>query len=744
MSTKTLHRSFAAGEISPELFGRVDLTKYQTGLALCLNFTVLPHGPVTRRPGLKFIAEARDSTRAVRILPFAFSADQTVVLEFGHQYARFHVGGQTVLETAVAIASIAGSTVNTTGAHGFTTGDDVFIGTRFHRITVVDADTFTTADRWGAATTASGTTASRVYTLATPYVEADLFNLHFAQDNDIFTIVHPSYAARELRRLGAANWTLTSVAFTAPAGPASAPTATPTTVTSGAGVTNSYAYTVTDADGVESLPSPLTSAVTNPLNLAGNFNTISWTAVPGAQRYTVYKLRGGVLGYLGSTTDTSLRDDNITPDTSQAPPESVYTLNDAAGKYPAAVTYHEQRRWFAGSTADPQTITATRTGTQNNLTSSVPVRDDDAMEFRLASRQQNAIRHLLPLSDLIAMTVAGEFRIFSDGAPAITPTSLTVKPQGYSGASNVQPALTNGSILYVQSQGSRVREMAYNWQSNAYASIDLSIMAPQLFAGKTVVDMAYSRAPVPSLWCVRSDGVLLGMTYVPEQQVYAWHRHVTVGTFESVTVVSEALEDALYAVVRRTVNGRSVRYIERLQTATFVDQADAFFVDSGLTYDGTPVTTLSGLWHLEGQTVQILADGAEVPERVVTGGAITLPEAASVVHVGLGYTSDMMTLPLALEGAPAAGQGRTKNINAVAMRVTQSSIVSAGPSFDRLTEYPARQVTDPYGSPPALRTGEFRLQVSPTWGSDGAVCVRQARPVPLTVLSMALDVAVGG
>jgi hypothetical protein len=744
MSTKTLHRSFAGGEITPELYGRLDLTKYQTGLALCLNFVVLPHGPVTRRPGLRFITEARDSTRRVRLLPFAFSATQTVVLEFGHLYARFHIGGQTLLESNVAIASIAGSTVNTASAHGYSTGDDVFIGTRFHRITVVDADTFTTADRWGNPTTASGANAARVYTIATPYVEADLFDLHFAQDNDIFTITHPGYAARELRRVGATNWTLTTISFAAPPGPVSAPAVIPTTPTSGAGVDNFYAYTVTGADGVESLPSPTTAAVVNPLNLAGNFNTISWISVPGALRYTVYKLRGGVLGYIGSTTGLNLRDDNIIPDTTQAPPEAVYALNAAAGDYPTAVTYHEQRRWFAGTLNDPQTITATRNGTQSNLTSSTPVRDDDALEFRIASRQQNAIRHLLPLADLIAMTVGGEFRIYSDNAPNITPTSLSIKPQGYSGASNVQPALTNGSILYVQSQGSRVREMAYNWQTNAYSSIDLSIMAPHLFNGFTVADMTYSRAPVPILWAVRSDGVLLGMTYVPEQQVYAWHRHTTDGSVESVTVVSEGFEDVLYVLVRRTVGGRSVRYIERLQTTVFVEQADAFFVDSGLTYRGAPVTSLTGLWHLEGKTVQILADGADIPEQVVTGGSITLPEAASVVHVGLPYASDFTTLPLAFEGAPAAGQGRTKNVNGVAMRATQSSLVQAGPNFNKLTDYPARQVSDPYGSPPALRTGEFAFSIGPSWNPDGGVCVRQARPVPLTVLSMALDVAVGG
>lgn len=740
---KTLHRSFAGGEVTPELYGRLDLSKYQSGLALARNFITLPHGPAARRPGFGYVAEARDSTQAVRVIPFSFSADQTVVLEMGALYVRFHINGSTLLEANQAIASIVGPLVTTTAPHVYTTGDDVFIGTKFHRVTVTGASTFTTANRWGAATTAVGANAARVYTLATPYTAAHLLDLHYAQDSDVLTITHPSYAARELARVSATAWTLTSISFVAPAGPAGAPSAVPTQPTAGTTSDQTYAYTVIDANGTESLASPSVT-IANALALAGNYNTVTWGATAGAQRYNVFKLRGGTLGYIGSTTGLTIRDDNITPDTTQPPPENIYVLNTAAGDYPAAVTYHEQRRWFAGTANAPQRISATRNATGKNLTSSIPSRDDDALQFTIASRQQNAIRHLLPLSDILALTVGGEFRIFADNAPNITPTSLSTKPQGYSGASNVQPALTSGSILYVQSQGSRMREMAYNWQSSAYTSIDISIMSPHLFNGWTITDLAYSRAPVPLLWCTRSDGTLLGLTYVPEQQVYGWHQHVTDGAFESVCVVAEGSEDVLYAVVKRSINGRDVRYIERLRTRIFVDQADAFFVDSGLTYDGAPVTTLTGLNHLEGETVQILTDGAVHPTRVVTGGSITLDAAASVVHVGLPYTSDMMTLPLAFEQAPAGGQAVQKNVNGVAMRVTQSSLVKAGPAFDDLTEYPARDVGDPYGSPPALRTGELRFDISPDWGSDGAVCIRQDEPLPLTVLSMALDVALGG
>jgi hypothetical protein len=817
---KTLLRSFAGGEITPELYGRLDLTKYQTGLARAQNFQVLPHGPAARRPGFEYVIESRSNSYLPRLIPFAFSATQTIVLEFGHTIIRFHTNGDTLLETAKAVVSIVGSTVTVT-AHGYNSGDDVFIGNRFHRITVTGADTFTTADRWGNATTATGSTAARVYTIVTPYQEADLYDLHYAQDSDVLTITHPNYAARELKRLGATNWTLTTVSFAPTVAVPTGLNVTPTIGTAGNENPQSYVITAVAADGItESLASKAVDTQNN-LTVSGNFNTLTWTPDASVYRYRLYKQRGGSYGYIGqapliigqtialisavgttatlltlsahnrSTGDivrvsgatpseyngvfaitvigtltfeyttlsapsgsttvegsyvaiTPVIDDNVLPDTSVTPPEDLISLNTTAGEYPAATTYYEQRRWFAGSTSYPQTVWATRNGTLANLTSSVPSRDDDGLEFRIASQQQNAIRHLLPLSDIIALTVGGEFRIFADSAPNITPSSLSIKPQGYSGASNVTPALTSGSILYVQAQGSRIRELAYNWQASAYSSIDVSIMAPHLFDGYSVVDMAYAKAPVPTLWAVRSDGVLLGMTYVPEQQVYGWHQHVTDGQFESVCVVSEGLEDVLYVVVTRTVDGRQVRYIERLRTRYFVDQEDAFFVDSGLTYDGAPVSSLSGLWHLEGKTVQILADGAVHPPRTVTGGAITLDDSYSVVHVGLAYSSDLQTLPLAFEGAAAGGQFVRKNLNAVAIRVTRSNLVKAGPSFDKLTEYPARDHTDPYGSPPALKTAELRFAIGPSWGSDGALCVRQDAPLPLTVLNLALDVATGG
>jgi hypothetical protein len=503
------------------------------------------------------------------------------------------------------------------------------------------------------------------------------------------------------------------------------------------------------ADLVTESTQSAVATATNNLATAGNFNTITWAST-GAARYYVYKLQGGVFGYIGQTTTLSFTDNNIQPDTPTTPPSSTIDLNtgtlvNGLADYPVAVAYHERRRWFAGTAYKPQNIWATRNATESNLTSSIPARADDSLEFRIASNQQHAIRHLLPLVDLVALTVGGEFRIYADGAAAITPDSLAVKQQGSSGISEVAPVLAVQSAFFVQRQGTVVRELSYDPTGlGRLTSTDVSVMAPHLFTDYTIVQMAYVRAPDPTLWCVRSDGVLLGLTYVPEQQVYGWHHHTTLGAFESVAVIPENNTDQLYAVVRRTIGGRTVRMIERMMPRTFATQADAFYVDAGLTYSGPSVTTISGLWHLEGQSVVALADGAVVLGLTVAGGAITLPVAAGKVQVGLSYTSKMQTLPAAYDQAPAMGQGTQKNVSKVFVRVKDSMLVQGGPSFSSLRAYPARDVSQNYDTPPALRTGELAFSIDPSWNTDGSICIAQDGPTPLTIVALTLDWAIGG
>ena len=680
-NVRILQRSFSGGEMSPEMFGRIDDAKYQAGLAKCRNFIVKPQGPAENRPGFAFVREVKDSTKRVRLIPFTYSTTQTMVIEVGAGYFRFHTAGGTLMDGAGP------------------------------------------------------------YEIANPYAEGDLFDIHYVQSADVLTLAHPGHAPRELRRLGATNWQLTTIAFAASVASPAAPTVTAAGHTT---VKYTYHYVVTAvaADGVsESAPSPEGTAGGN-LFETGATVTIDWAAVTGASRYNVYKLQGGLYGYIGQTAGLSIVDDNIAPDLSKTPPiyDAVFS---GAGDYPGAVSYFEQRRCFAGTTNRPQNIWMTKSGTESNMSYSLPTRDDDRIAFRVAAREANTIRHIVPLTQLLLLTSSSEWRVTSVNSDAITPTTISVRPQSYVGASNVQPVLINNTLIYGASRGGHVRELAYNWQANGFVTGDLSLRSAHLFDGAEVVDMAYAKAPWPIVWCVSSGGKLLGLTYVPEQQVGAWHQHDTDGAFESCAVVAEGAEDVLYCVVRRTINGAQVRYIERMASRQFIDQQDGFFVDAGLTYRGAPSDTISGLSHLEGATVSILADGAVHPQRVVTGGSITLDNEASVVHVGLPITADLQTLPIAAPIDNGYGQGRFKNVNKAWLRVFRSSGIFLGPDADKLTEAKQR-TTEPYGAPPALKSEEIQVMLTPSWADSGQVFVRQSDPLPLTVVSLTAEVAMGG
>jgi hypothetical protein len=415
-----------------------------------------------------------------------------------------------------------------------------------------------------------------------------------------------------------------------------------------------------------------------------------------------------------------------------------------AGDYPGAVNYHEQRRVFAGTTRKPQNVWMTRTGTESNFNYSIPTRDDDRVAFRVSARQVNTIRHLVPLTSLVVLTSSTEWRVEAPDNGPITPSNISVKPQSHIGASNVQPVLVNNNILYGAARGGHLREMAFNWQAQGYVSGDLSLRAPHLFDGLTLKDLSYAKSPQPVVWAVSSSGRLLGITYVPEQQIGAWHWHDTglADAFLSVCTIVEGEEDALYAAVRRTVDGMDRTYIERFASRQFTDQADAVFVDSSLTYRGEPTTAISGLDHLEGCTVNILADGAEHPQRVVESGAIALDDPASVVTAGLPILADAQTLPMAFE-VQAFGQGRVKNVNRVWLRVNKSSGIHAGPDFNSLVPYKQR-TTEPMGSPPSPVTDEIQIDLTPSWQSGGQVCVRQSSPLPLTIVAMTIEAAIGG
>lgn len=510
-------------------------------------------------------------------------------------------------------------------------------------------------------------------------------------------------------------------------------------------ITNPYAVQAIGSDGVSASALSASASILNNLDVPGSYNTISWEAVPNASTYNVYKQFNGLWGFIGNTQATSFVDNNIAPDMSIVPgtPDAVFT---SPGNYPGAVCYYQQRRCFAGSTNGPDNAWMSNSGTESMFTYSLPSLATDRIAFRVAATKADVILHLVPMMQLLMLTSETEYALVPVTSDVITPSTIDVKPQSYIGASIVQPTIINTQMVYAAARGGHVRELGYAWTVNGFMTGDLSLRAAHLFDTFTIVDQAYSKSPWPIIWFVSSNGSLLGLTYIPEEQLGAWHEHTTTnGSFESICCVAEGAEDVLYAVVNRTIGGQTVRYLERM-ASRIIDEDDSstwFFVDSGISQAfENPVTQVTGLTWLEGQTVAVLADGCVQTEKVVTNGAITLDHAASQVAIGLPYTCDLQTLPAVLQ-LDGYGQGRMKNINKAWLKVFQSSGILVGPDENDLTEIKQR-TTEPFGSPPALQTNELFILTTPSWQTSGQALIRQQNPLPLTVVGLTLEVAIGG
>ena len=685
-NVKFFQQAFVGGEVAQSMRGRVEDVGYANGLARCRNFLVRPQGMVENRAGLRFVAEVKDSAKRVRLIPFSFSGEQTMVIELGEKYARFHTGAATLFE------------------------------------------------------------GNAPYEIATPYLEQHLMDIHHVQSADVLTLVHPNYPPQELRRLGVTNWKLEPISFVPKFEPPTELKAEATRVPLASGAQKidlKYRYKVTAVkDGVESKESAEVE-VTNDLYTPGNTNKLTWQAVAGADHYLVYKRQSGMFGLAGYANETGFEDRGVSPDMAKTPPKYKEVFNKA-DNYPAAVSYYQQRRCFAGTPSDPQKVWMTRSGTESDMSYSTPSRDDDRIEVRVAAREASPIRHIVPLTKLLILTGSAEWNVDTQNSDVLTNTTISISPHSYVGANNVQPVIVNASVIYCAARGGHVHELAWSRDAGGFTTADISLRAPHLFDGYRLVDMAYGKAPWPQVWFISSDGRLIGNTYVPEQQIGAWHWHQTDGAFESCAVVAEGNEDMLYVAVRREINGQTRRYIERLESRAFATPEEAFFVDSGLTLaidaGKDPVTKVSGLAHLEGKTVAILADGAVHVPQTVTGGEIRLQHAARKIHVGLPYTAEIQTLPVVGDIDNGKGRGLTKNVNRVWLDLIRSSGIWAGPDESRLVEHKQR-TTEPPGSPPRLKTGQIEITVRPDWNDYGQIFVQQRDPLPLSLVSLTTEVA---
>ena len=422
----------------------------------------------------------------------------------------------------------------------------------------------------------------------------------------------------------------------------------------------------------------------------------------------------------------------------------------AANGYPSCGVFFENRLFLAGSTAFPETIWGSVIGDYENFT---PGTDDaDSIQFTLASRQISVIRWMETRDYLIIGCIGGEWRVGPEdtGSP-LTPLNVVAKQQRTNGCANTLPVTIDSSTLFVQRAARKIREFTFQFESDGYVAPDLTQLAEHISAGG-IKEIVFQQEPHSILWCVRNDGKLMGMTYLRDQDVIGWHIHETDGLVESATVIHGNGADELWLVVNRTVNGGTVRYVEMME-AFFADTNDtfksnkglnAFFLDSGITYNGGAITTITGLGHLEGETVNVLADGSVVEGKIVASGEIELDTAASVVHVGLPYTGLIETMRLDAMLQDGTAQGEPKIITQIVFRVNVSGVFKSGKDEDNLLPVTAQAAGITTGgflsmilaAVPDLVSGDIENVHNGEWDSEGRLVVVQDKPLPLTLIAI--------
>jgi hypothetical protein len=771
----------------------VDLAKYYNGVQILENLVIHPHGGASRRSGTRYVSSVKTSSEKVRLIPFEFSTTQAYILEFGNGYIRIYKdeGQISVSDTDAAItngtfdsdvsdwddrstgaASIGHDSTNNRlelrSANGETawaeqdvtttdTGQEHVIRFSVHRykmdfqigtsskgsevVQKLDIEpgyhsiAFTPSASPFYVQFKAGTSNIKVQIddvsiidnapveIGSPYSESDLAGLKFAQSADTMYLVHPDHHPMKLTRSGHTSWSLAEVDFVK--GP----------------------FLDENAVGGEEL---------TPSSTAGEVTITATSHSPFASTDVgrlVYIRDSGswpsggyakIVEYNSATSVTAVAKENFQI-SSASTNWRLGAWSETTG-WPASVAFYEERLFFGGNSDQPQTLWGSQTGDFENFTGPQDTADSDSLAFTIATDQVNAIRWLSPGRVLILGTAGGEFVMQASADAAITPTNVNIKRHTARGCANVMPVRIGHVVLYLQRAARKVREFVFDFQSDGFVAPDLTLLAEHISEGG-IVEMAYAQEPDSVLWCIRADGVLLGMTYERDQDVMGWHRHILGGAFSSGQAVVESIavipapnenHDQLWLVVKRTVNGVTKRYIEFMEEAfpSGGDQEDAFFVDSGLAYNGTATTVINGLDHLEAETVQVLADGAVHPNKTVLSGQITLDKAASIVHVGYGFVSRIQTMPLEVGSADGTAQGKTKRVHEAIIRFWNTVGAKVGPDMNTLDVIPFRGGSDAMGAPTTLFTGDKRVKFPAGYEKVAKVMVFQKQPLPMTVLAI--------
>jgi hypothetical protein len=411
--------------------------------------------------------------------------------------------------------------------------------------------------------------------------------------------------------------------------------------------------------------------------------------------------------------------------------------------WPAVVEFHPEDRLVFGNTkTEPYTYWMTRSANYIDFSRSFPLQDDDRISSPLPGRKVNGINGLIPLNEMIALTLSNEASIRSSSGP-LTPETAYNKVHGWEGSYGTKPVVIGNRAIYVQSIGSIVRDLGYELASESFDGDDLTIFSNHLFVGYTIAELAYQQNPDRIVWAVRSDGVLLSMTYMRKQEVIAWSWHDTNDgddLFESVCTIRGSGYDEVWVVVNRS----GTRYIERMvQRMASTVLEDQFFVDCGTTYDDTATLTVTGLTHLASKAVSVLADGVVVSGKTVSaGGVLTLDATASVVQVGLAYKADLETLNVEVGLQDGTIQGRKVFIPNVALRLLNTKGGTIGPNEDTL--YSINLASRAGYNETVLFSGDHSMPLGPGYAEGGRFFYRQIDPLPVTITGLIPQAVIGG
>ena len=706
----------------------------------------------------------------------------------------------TEATTDITAITKADPAVVTASAHGLSDGDRVYISgivgmtelnNREFTVANKTTNTFELSgeDSSSNTTYTSGGKVGNIVEVTTTYSATDIFELNHIQSADTVYLAHKDHEPAKLTRTTGTSFTLTDIDFVD--GPyldenvtdttiyASAATGSSITITASSSLFTSdhvgakfrfreiieeqhdewTASTDIEADGIRYYDGNVyqrhstigveKSGVNPPVHLEGTVEYNTETGTNSDKIAWVYLHSGfGIVEITAVTSGTVATAKVVEDENGNARlPSSVVGSSNATKRwsegafstergFPRAVAFYEERLFFAGTTHKPQAIFGSKTADFENMTPGT--NDDDAINVTISSDQVNVIKHMIQGRFLQLLTTSSEFTMSGGtGTQPITPTNVNVLRETTFGSSDVRPIRAGSSTILIQKGQEKVKEITFNLDVDGLTGRDLTVLAEHLGRGG-LTDMIWQQEPELILWFVHSDGRLIGLSYDPANNTVGWHKHTLGGTatVESITAIPSGAEDQVYLSVKRTIDGSTVRHICYMKTIDFDTIEDAFFVDSGLTYDGSATTTITGLNHLEGETVQILADGSSHPDKTVSGGSVTLDRSSEKVHIGYHYDSTVETLRIEAGADDGISQGKIKRIHGVTVRFLETVGADVGPDTNNLDTIQFRDSSMAMDEAVPLFTGDKEIAFPSGYDSDSRVVVQQTQPLPMTVLAV--------